>query len=86
MSVTLRNVLISDAVDSSCVELLQSHGINVTCKQKLPKDQLLQEIKVSPASTLRPLSAFVWCKNEMCKLSLRLTMLLEDIWDSCLHS
>jgi len=45
MSVSLRNVLISDAVDPSCVELLQSHGINVTCKQKLPKDQLLQEIK-----------------------------------------
>lgn len=42
---TLRNVLISDAVDSACVELLQSHGINVTCKYKLPKDQLLQEIK-----------------------------------------
>jgi len=55
MSVSLRNVLISDAVDPSCVELLQSHGINVTCKQKLPKDQLLQEIKVSPLDTLRPL-------------------------------
>jgi D-3-phosphoglycerate dehydrogenase len=52
MSVFLRNVLISDAVDSSCVELLQSHGINVTCKQKLPKDQLLQEIKVSTIDIL----------------------------------
>jgi D-3-phosphoglycerate dehydrogenase len=49
MSVSLRNVLISDAVDSACVELLQSHGINVTCKYKMPKDQLLQEIKVSRA-------------------------------------
>jgi hypothetical protein len=49
MSVSLRNVLISDAVDLACVELLQSHGINVTCKYKLPKDQLLQEIKVSTA-------------------------------------
>lgn len=51
MSLSLRNVLISDAVDSACVELLQSHGINVTCKFKLPKDQLLQEIKVSPVHT-----------------------------------
>jgi D-3-phosphoglycerate dehydrogenase len=48
MSVALRNVLITDAVDSACVDLLQSHGINVTCKYKLPKDQLLEEIKVSP--------------------------------------
>lgn len=45
MSVTLRNVLISDSVDSSCVELLQRHGINVTCKYKMTKEQLLQEIK-----------------------------------------
>lgn len=45
MSVSIRNVLISDAVDSACVELLQSHGINVTCKYKMPKEQLLQEIK-----------------------------------------
>jgi hypothetical protein len=55
MSVSLRNVLISDAVDPSCVELLKRHGINVTCKQKLSKDQLLQEIKVSPLGTLRSL-------------------------------
>ncbi|PSN52991.1 hypothetical protein C0J52_01149 [Blattella germanica] len=45
MSVSLRNVLISDAVDSACVELLQSHGINVTCRYKMTKEQLLQEIK-----------------------------------------
>ncbi|KAJ9583313.1 hypothetical protein L9F63_022330, partial [Diploptera punctata] len=45
MSVTLRNVLISDAVDSTCVDLLQRHGINVTCKYKMTKEQLLQEIK-----------------------------------------
>lgn len=55
MSVSLRNVLISDAVDPSCVELLQRHGINVTCKNKLSKDQLLQEIKVSPFDNLQPL-------------------------------
>nr|CAD7445626.1 unnamed protein product [Timema bartmani] len=45
MSVTLRNVLISDAVDPLCVQLLQEHGINVTCKYKLPKEELLKEIK-----------------------------------------
>jgi D-3-phosphoglycerate dehydrogenase len=53
MSVALRNVLISDAVDPACVELLQSHGINVTFKYKLPKDQLLQEIKVSPVNNYK---------------------------------
>jgi len=63
MSVSLRNVLISDAVDPSCVELLQSHGINVTCKQKLPKDQLLQEIKVSPLDTLRPLGTCLFVQE-----------------------
>nr|CAD7426993.1 unnamed protein product [Timema monikensis] len=45
MSVTLRNVLISDAVDPLCVQLLQEHGVNVTCKYKLPKEELLKEIK-----------------------------------------
>ncbi|XP_039281092.1 hydroxypyruvate reductase [Nilaparvata lugens] len=45
MALNLNRVLISDAVDSSCVTLLQSHGVTVDCKYKLPKDQLIKEIK-----------------------------------------
>ncbi|XP_063988588.1 D-3-phosphoglycerate dehydrogenase-like [Diachasmimorpha longicaudata] len=45
MSIKLENVLISDPVDGSCIDLLKSHGIAVTTKYKLPKDELLQEIK-----------------------------------------
>lgn len=44
MSVPLRSVLVSDEVDPKCVELLQQHGIPVTCKYKMPKEELLKEI------------------------------------------
>lgn len=46
MAVNIRSVLVSDAVDPLCVELLKSHGINVVCKYKLSKDQLIQELQV----------------------------------------
>ncbi|KAF4527492.1 hypothetical protein B566_EDAN014546 [Ephemera danica] len=43
----LRNVLISDAVDPACVELLQQHGISVTLRTKLPPSELIAEVKVT---------------------------------------
>lgn len=46
MPIALRSVLISDAVDDACVALLTSHGVPVTKKYKMSKDELLQEIKV----------------------------------------
>jgi hypothetical protein len=73
MSVSLRNVLISDAVDSACVELLESHGIKVTCKYKLPKDQLLQEIKVSTADNYQLLLVEATLPSS-------LTLHLKDAW------
>ncbi|XP_075213430.1 hydroxypyruvate reductase [Lycorma delicatula] len=45
MALHLNRVLISDAVDDACVTLLRDNGVTVDCKYKLPKDQLLQEIK-----------------------------------------
>lgn len=45
--VSIRNVLISDAVDPSCVDLLKANNINVTCKYKLPKADLIADIAVS---------------------------------------
>lgn len=45
MALNVNRVLISDAVDQSCVQLLQAHGIAVDCKYKLPKEQLIKEIK-----------------------------------------
>lgn len=46
MSIKLRSVLISDPVDSSCADLLTSHGVPVTTKYKLTKDELIKELQV----------------------------------------
>ncbi|CAH0557078.1 unnamed protein product [Brassicogethes aeneus] len=40
----IKKVLVADAVDVACTDLLKKHGIQVDCKYKLPKDQLIQEI------------------------------------------
>ncbi|XP_058798466.1 D-3-phosphoglycerate dehydrogenase [Phymastichus coffea] len=45
MSVELSSVLISDAVDERCQALLTKHGVKVTQKQKLSKDDLIAELK-----------------------------------------
>lgn len=45
MPVEIKNVLVCDAVDESCIELLKQNGINVDYKLKLPKDQLVAEVK-----------------------------------------
>lgn len=47
MSVNLRSILISDPVDESCGALLTEHGIPVTTKYRLPKDELISELQVS---------------------------------------
>ncbi|XP_059469150.1 D-3-phosphoglycerate dehydrogenase [Neocloeon triangulifer] len=41
----LDSVLISDAVDQACVQLLRDNGIRVTLKTKMPLPELLEEIK-----------------------------------------
>ncbi|CAL7942779.1 unnamed protein product [Xylocopa violacea] len=45
MSTTLRRVLISDPVDACCGELLVRHGIPVTTKYKLSKEELINELQ-----------------------------------------
>lgn len=42
--IAIKTVLISDAVDSSCVKLLEENGIKVDYKLKLSKEQLIAEI------------------------------------------
>ncbi|CAA9995283.1 unnamed protein product [Nesidiocoris tenuis] len=44
MSIQLKKVLISDAVDETCVQLLRKHGLQVVCKYKLSQDELIKEI------------------------------------------
>ncbi len=46
MGIDIESVLVCDAVDSSCVELLKFNGIRVSYKLKLSKDQLIEESKV----------------------------------------
>lgn len=45
MSTALRRVLISDPVDACCGELLVRHGIPVTTKYKLSKEELINELQ-----------------------------------------
>ncbi|XP_076756943.1 D-3-phosphoglycerate dehydrogenase [Xylocopa sonorina] len=45
MSTALRRVLISDPVDTRCGELLARHGISVTTKYKLSKEELINELQ-----------------------------------------
>lgn len=42
----IKKVLVADAVDNECVNLLKKHSIQVDCKYKLTKDQLIKEIAV----------------------------------------
>lgn len=53
MSVSFRNVLISDPVDASCGALLTEHGIPVTTKHKLSKDELINELQNHDALIVR---------------------------------
>lgn len=53
MPVQIKNVLVCDAVDNSCVKLLQDHGINVDYKLKLTKEQLVKEVKGYDAVIVR---------------------------------
>ena len=46
MPVDIKSVLISDAVDDSCAKLLISHGVQVTIKYKLSKEELIKELQV----------------------------------------
>lgn len=47
MPVEIKNVLVCDAVDQSCVDLLKANGIEVDYKLKLQKEVLIEEAKVS---------------------------------------
>ncbi|XP_065357239.1 D-3-phosphoglycerate dehydrogenase [Calliphora vicina] len=53
MPVDIKNVLVCDAVDSACVDLLKQNGINVTYKLKLPVEELCKEVKNYDAAIVR---------------------------------
>lgn len=53
MSATFNSVLISDPVDESCGKLLASHGIPVTTKYKLSKEELIKELQNHDALIVR---------------------------------
>ncbi|XP_036326942.1 D-3-phosphoglycerate dehydrogenase [Rhagoletis pomonella] len=53
MSIDIKNVLICDAVDKACVELLQSNGISVDTKLKLPVNELVRVVKAYDAVIVR---------------------------------
>lgn len=46
MPIEIKDVLVADAVDLSCVELLKSNGISVDYKLKLPQNEFLDIVKV----------------------------------------
>lgn len=45
MPVNIKNVLVCDAVDESCIQLLKQNGIKVDYKLKLSNEQLCAEVK-----------------------------------------
>ncbi|KAF7283361.1 hypothetical protein GWI33_000869 [Rhynchophorus ferrugineus] len=49
----IKRVLVADAVDAACTELLKKNSIEVDCKYKLPKAQLIAEIKNYDALIVR---------------------------------
>ncbi|KAI8125732.1 D-3-phosphoglycerate dehydrogenase [Lucilia cuprina] len=53
MPVDIKNVLVCDAVDSACVDLLKQNGINVDYKLKLPVEELCKEVKNYDAAIVR---------------------------------
>uniref|UniRef100_A0A7G3ADS8 Putative d-3-phosphoglycerate dehydrogenase n=1 Tax=Lutzomyia longipalpis TaxID=7200 RepID=A0A7G3ADS8_LUTLO len=53
MPVDIKKVLVCDAVDEACVNLLKENGIEVTYKLKLPKEELCREVKNFDALIVR---------------------------------
>ncbi|KZC08895.1 PREDICTED: hydroxypyruvate reductase [Dufourea novaeangliae] len=53
MSARISSVLISDPVDASCGDLLASHGVPVTNKSKLSKEELIKELQNHDALIVR---------------------------------
>ncbi|XP_050302169.1 D-3-phosphoglycerate dehydrogenase [Anthonomus grandis grandis] len=49
----IKKVLVADAVDDACIQLLKKYSIDVDCKYKLPKDALIEEIKNYDAVVVR---------------------------------
>lgn len=43
----IKKVLVADAVDTKCVNVLEKHSIQVDCKYKLPAEELKKLIAVS---------------------------------------
>ncbi|OAD52377.1 D-3-phosphoglycerate dehydrogenase [Eufriesea mexicana] len=68
MSITLKSVLISDPVDARCGEMLVRHGIPVTTKYKLSKEELIKELQnheglIVRSETKVTSDVFVCCPN-----------------------
>lgn len=53
MPVDIKSVLVCDAVDDACIDLLRANGIKVDSKQKLSKEALCQEAKNYDALIVR---------------------------------
>ncbi|XP_031830106.1 hydroxypyruvate reductase [Nomia melanderi] len=53
MSARIRSVFISDPVDACCGELLARHGVPVTVKNKLSKEELIKELQNHDALIVR---------------------------------
>ena len=50
--IVIKSILISEAVDPCCREVLQENGIRVTEKLNLSREDLISEIKVTMMNTL----------------------------------
>ena len=66
MAMIIEKVLISDSIDASCRQILETSGISVDYKAGLSKPELLAIVKVSwsEGDPLGLLIVFmIWCKH-----------------------
>ncbi|XP_028179234.1 D-3-phosphoglycerate dehydrogenase [Ostrinia furnacalis] len=56
MVLDIKSVLVVDGVGANCAEILKSHGISVTTKAKITKEELLKEIPNHEALVVRSAS------------------------------
>ncbi|KAK9874547.1 hypothetical protein WA026_005386 [Henosepilachna vigintioctopunctata] len=49
----IKRVLVADAVDAACVDLLENNGVQVDCKYKQTKEELIKNIKDYDALIVR---------------------------------
>ncbi|XP_030758452.1 D-3-phosphoglycerate dehydrogenase [Sitophilus oryzae] len=77
----IKRVLVADAVDPACTELLKKYSIQVDCKYKLSKEQLIAEIKVKTFKK----NIHSFCRKQNRNLIVKPTKLRNEQFDTYVY-